>query len=204
MIDRTFPRGYLFASGNLLFASGCSLDMSAALFLLATTGLLSPPVLHVGPYFATRPATPRNAIVVMQNQDKYPERDPEVDRLTGGGWTTILPRRGALVNVVGIGLLAAVAGDDTWLGRALNKPPIEKQQVEQQVDDAGTPFGPTEKDGATSGLVLLVVYNLFARVVRPRLAAAARERKEAEAEAEEAARKSEEGGEGPPPMPAQP
>ena len=138
----------------------------------------------------------------MQDKEKFPERSAEVDRLTGGGWGALLPRRGAIVNVIAIGTLAAVAGDDTWLGRALNSPPIESQAVEQQVDDAGTPFGPTEKNGATEGLVLLIGYNLFARLVRPKLEAAARERKQAEAE--EAARKSAEGGDesGPaPPMP---
>lgn len=143
-------------------------------------GLLTP-LLGFGLLVApgsTRPAhfASRHQVITAINDPNEP-RDPMVERATSGGWGALLPRRGAIINVVAIGAVAALAGDDTWLGRALNSSPFETQEV-QRYDDAGTPLEPTEKLAPTAGLALIVGYNLFGLFFRRPLEKQARELRE--------------------------
>merc|ERR1712166_1498244 len=97
-----------------------------------------------------------------------------------------------------MGGLTSYLAPDTALGRWLGEPPIQKVAVEQQRDDAGTPYGPTEGNQLTGGLGVIVVYNLGTRLVAPKLRERARLKAEAEAkeEAERKAAPSEQASEG--------
>ena len=126
-------------------------------------------------------STGQLASVRMHLQDPFggdpkKKRDEEVARATGGGWSSILPRRNNLLAVLAIGAVSYFAGD-TPLGEALNGPIIAQKPIDQQVDDAGTPYGPTTAAAPTAGLALLVVWNLVGALARRPLEAAAKEKR---------------------------
>ena len=125
----------------------------------------------------------RCAQVVAADDPNLPKRDAEVESATGGGWSSILPNARGLIIVAALGLTSYFA-PDTALGRWLSEPPIQKVAVEQQRDDAGTPYGPTEANQLTGGLGVLVVYNIATRAVAPKLRERARLKAEAEAKEE--------------------
>ena len=67
----------------------------------------------------------RCAQVVAADDPNLPKRDAEVDRATGGGWSSILPNARGLIIVAALGLTSYLA-PDTALGRWLGEPPIQK------------------------------------------------------------------------------
>jgi hypothetical protein len=120
----------------------------------------------------------RNSVLHMLPQkdpfgDSLSERDPEVERATGGGWRSLLGPVPTILAITAVTALSAA----TPLGDALSSPMFRTEEITPQLDDAGTPYGPSEQRVPTGGLLILVAYQLFARIVRPRLEAAARERR---------------------------
>lgn len=111
---------------------------------------------------SSRAGVPRAA------SDPLPPRDPEVERATGGGWSSLLPGRRGLVVLGGLGLCSAFLGNTT-LGRWLNEPLFVETAVEQEVDAAGTPYGPSTLKKPSGGLAILILYQVIARFARPRL-----------------------------------
>ena len=107
-------------------------------------------------------------------------RDPMVDRETGGGWSSLLPNRNAVVALALIGGTSYFS-QGTKLGDWLSAPPLKQVPKEQQLDDAGTPFGPDTQASLTGGFGVLIAYNFFSVVARPRFAAYMREKREQEA-----------------------
>lgn len=107
--------------------------------LAATTMLLVAPLLMaIGYAPLARPAhllaapaplvvsrVRRCAQVVAADDPNLPKRDAEVDRATGGGWSSILPNARGLIIVAALGLTSYLA-PDTALGRWLGEPPIQK------------------------------------------------------------------------------
>ena len=158
--------------------------------MLLVTPLL---MMAVGYVPLARPAHPlasrhisravRHSSIVAVDDPNLPKRDAEVETATGGGWSSLLPNPRGLIIVAALGLVSYFAGDTT-LGRWLSEPPIQKVAVEQQRDDAGTPYGPTEANQLTGGLGVLVAYNLAGTFLRPKLQERARLKAEAEAKAE--------------------
>ena len=108
--------------------------------------------------------------------DPYEKRDPEVERATSGGWSSILPRR-TIFTLLGISAVATLTPEGSWLNNALNEPLFRKEEVDQ-VDAAGTSYGTLEKRVPSGGIALIVLYNVFARVLRPRLEKDAREKQQ--------------------------
>jgi len=72
----------------------------------------------------------RCAQVVAADDPNLPKRDAEVDRATGGGWSSILPNARGLIIVAALGLTSYLA-PDTALGRWLGEPPIQKVPWEE-------------------------------------------------------------------------
>ena len=124
--------------------------------------------------------------------DPYKPRDPEVEKATSGGFRSILPNRITLLAVGGLSAVGLLAPDSP-IGTVLNGPLVKQVERDQDLDDAGTPYGPTERTVPTAGLAVVVVYQIFARIIRPQLEAAAREKADASSRREEEAADLDEG-----------
>jgi hypothetical protein len=95
---------------------------------------------------------------------KFEPRDPEVEKATGGGWSSILPRRGALVPIALLGVFSLLSTKVPALEK-FNAPLIQSVAVEQKVDAAGIPFGPeTEKEVNVYGIGTIVAYQALSRL----------------------------------------
>ena len=125
--------------------------------------------------------TSRSGVAAVRLQ--LEPRDPEVERATGGGWRRLLPNRGGLIAAGVIGTIA-VAFPDSPIGQFLNEPPARTVK-QDKVDDIGIVYGETSNLQPTGGLALIVGYQLFARVVRPKLREAAKEREEQQQQQEQ-------------------
>lgn len=97
-------------------------------------------------------------------QEPNEPRDPEVERETGGGWSSLLPRSEVIVFIGAVGLLSTT---DTGIGRALNAPLVKKVDLPDRTDDAGTAYAEQQGLAPTAGLALLVAWNVFGRTIRP-------------------------------------
>ena len=158
--------------------------------LLATTAFVLRSPGSTQPIAALSPILTRRVTVPSACDNNNPRRDPEVERATGGGWSSLFPNPNAFIFIVGIGLFSYFFSD-TPVGQWLNEPMLKQVAVEQQVDDAGTAFGPTTEMQATGGLGLILAYNLAGQFIRPRLEKRARARAKREAQAEEARKQQE-------------
>jgi len=163
-------------------AHDTSMTMSASLFAptLLVLGIGSSTAFQTGGIMLRAATRPAPAMM------RLPDRDPEVEAATGGGWKRLLPARRNLVIVTGIAALSYF-GDGTPIGDVLNSPLFrEEENTDRQLDAAGTPYSDDDtKRVPTAGLFLLAGYQVVNRVIRPRLAAAAREKEAAEGDAEE-------------------
>ena len=113
------------------------------------------------------------------------KRDSDVERETGQGWASLIPNPTGLVFVAAIGVVSALAGDSP-LGRALNGPVFTRVES-PEVDAAGTAFDTATSLQASSGLFIVIAYNVVARFVRPKIEEMAQEKREASAVSKAAA-----------------
>ena len=114
-----------------------------------------------------------------------PERDKEVEKATGGGWSSILPSRSAVLAIAGFGVVSALAPKGSFVDEALNAPMMKRVEKEQAVDDAGTSYGASSANALNIGGVgVIVLYQLVRRVAAPRLAAMARDARASTPEAD--------------------
>ena len=95
----------------------------------------------------------------------------------------MLPNRGGLIAAGVIGTIA-VAFPDSPIGQFLNEPPARTFK-QDKVDDIGIVYGETSNLQPTGGLALIIRYQFFARVVRPKLREAAKEREEQQQQQEQ-------------------